>query len=365
MQIAQADRQRSGRPAAEAVSPPPAPRVAAPASPAEPPSAAGPGCATGPGCPPGASSVAERLHAFLNAYWLRPENALWMTLRSLALDGVPGAAEPPATDVSCGDGVFSFLHAGGRLADAFDVFEAAGRLGEVRDAHADMFDVPPAGYAPRVVRRPARRIAVGVDLKPNLLAKARALDFYERLVQHDNNTPLPFPTGAFTAVYCNSAYWIARIEPFLAELARVTRPGGRVVLHVKLADMARYTLGGLRPALGGRFVDLIGRGRLACWPTVASRAEWERRFGAAGLDIVEATAFVTRTHAHLWDVGLRPLAPLLVRMAQAIDGATRLAIKRDWVALFDELLAPMCRPDFELLAGRAEPAEMQYVLTPR
>ena len=55
----------------------------------------------------------DRLNRFTHAYWLRPENAYWMTLRSLALKQRPFSS--PSADVSCGDGVFSFLHAGGEL----------------------------------------------------------------------------------------------------------------------------------------------------------------------------------------------------------------------------------------------------------
>ena len=102
--------------------------------------------------------------------------------------------------------------------------------------------------------------------------------------------------------------------------------------------------------------------RRECWPTVSTRRDWERRFTRAGLEIVDAEPFVTRTHAHIWDIGLRPIAPLLVRMANALTPETRAEIKRDWTALFMELLDPICRPDFDLFESRSEPAEMQYVL---
>jgi SAM-dependent methyltransferase len=285
-----------------------------------------------------------------------------MTLRSMALSSV--AMDAPAIDVGCGDGIFSFLHAGGALDPDFDVFLSAGSLDRVTDEHADMFDCDAAEYAPRAVRPPGWRIRVGSDLKPTLLRKARALYFYDELVEHDSNRPLPYSSGRFATVYTNAAYWVREIAPFLRELRRVTRPGGRVVLQVKLAEMSRYTLERFRPQLGERFLEIIGRGRWACWPTVASRAEWERRFDQAGLKVLEAAPLATRTHAHLWDVGLRPIAPLLVRMANAISPATRAAIKRDWVELFMDLLEPITRADFELFAGNAEAAEIQYVLTP-
>ena len=73
----------------------------------------------------------------------------------------------------------------------------------------------------------------------------------------------------------------------------------------------------------------------------------------------------------------RHIAPLLVRMVQAITPETRATIKKDWVDLFCELLAPLCTPDLDLSphaspgdrqaghAAQQEPAEIQYVLSPR
>jgi SAM-dependent methyltransferase len=314
----------------------------------------------------GRSPVAsdELLRRYLNVYWLRPENAFWTALRSLAWRRVPMPS--PSMDLSCGDGVFSFVHAGGAFGPSFDVFQAVGSLERVTNEHADMFDQgAAAGYQPEITVRPTWRIDVGTDLKATSLGKATTLVFYGRLVQHDNNQPLPFDDAEFRSVYCNSAKWVRNVELFLREIARITRPGGTVVLHIKLDAVARYTLAPFGAQLGQRVLDILDRGRLATWPALASRSEWERRFQTAGLDIVEAMSLATRTHAHVWDIGLRPIAPLLVRMANELTPQTRSAVKREWTALFSELLEPLCRPDFDLFASASEPAEMQYVLRPR
>ena len=52
-------------------------------------------------------------------------------------------------------------------------------------------------------------------------------------------------------------------------------------------------------------------------------------------------------------------------MAGALTPQTRASIKREWVELFCHLLDPLCDPDLNLLDTRDEPAEVQYVLTPR
>lgn len=302
----------------------------------------------------------ETLRRFLLAYWLRPENALWMTLRSDALSAAP--MKHPCIDISCGDGVFSFLHMGGEFDPAFDVFSAVDHLNRVRTQHADMFDCSSDQYQPRIIGRPEDHFDVGADFKAAMLAKAGALNFYDRLVEQDNNQPLVFGRESFATVYCNAAYWTRDIDGFLKEMARITRSDGRVVLQVKLSSMKRYTLAPFRHVLGETLLDIIDRGRMDCWPSLADRATWESRFARAGLTIESATPFVTRTHSHLWDIGLRPLAPLLVRMANSISPGTRIEIKRDWVELFCELLSPLRDPQLDLFTGTDEPAEIQYVL---
>jgi SAM-dependent methyltransferase len=303
----------------------------------------------------------ERLRRFVEAYWLRPENALWMTLRSEVLSNCP--LEHPSIDLCCGDGVFSFLHCGGAFDPAFDVFTGVADLDRSGAERGDMFDCFSDGYRPAIIRPPFNSIDVGADFKPTMLAKAKRLNLYGKLIEHDNNRPLPFDDEMFQTVYTNAAYWIVEIDRFLREVNRITRRGGRIILHVKLDSMLDYTLGAFRRVLGDRFLEIIDRGRAACWPTLASRVVWESRFARANLSIECATPFVTRTHAHIWDVGLRPIAPLLVKMTAALRSDTRDAIKREWVDLFCGLLEPFCDPSLDLFSGRDEPAEIQYVLS--
>ncbi len=308
------------------------------------------------------ASIDSKQRQFLNAYWLRPENAFWMVLRSNVLARAP--MRGPVLDLGCGDGVFSFLHAGGQFSHAFDVFSAVKDLERVLDDHADVFDHIEDDYDPKITEKPAYTIDCGTDLKGNLLAKASKLGMYDRLVHHDHNERLPFADGEFQTVYCNTAYWVDDIDGFLREIARVTAPGGTAVLQVKLDAIKQFTMQKHRELLGDRWLDIMDRGRLGSWPTLSDRATWEARFASAGLKIADATPFVTGTHAHVWDIGLRPIAPMLIKTMNAIHLHLRQEIKRDWVDLFSQLLAPFCKPDMDLFTEPNEPVEIQYVLTP-
>jgi len=306
--------------------------------------------------------AASLLRRFVQAYWLRPENAFWMALRSMVLSRTEWAI--PAIDVACGDGIFTFLHCGGGFDPDFDVFQSVGHLDRVHSDHADMFDHADRAYAPTVTVPPRQMVGVGLDAKPALLKKAACLGLYEQLIEHDGNQRLPLDDARFQTVYCNAAYWIEDVDGFLEELRRIVHRDGRVILQVKLDSMRRYNLDGHRDELTERFLDIIGRGRLDCWVSLTDRKTWEGRFARAGLSVEEATPFITADHARIWDIGLRPIAPMLVRMANGLTPETRSSIKRDWVDLFCALLEPICRMDFSLSSTPDEPAEIQYVLSP-
>lgn len=304
------------------------------------------------------ASRSALLRRFVEAYWLRPENALWMALRAEALAGCEWIA--PSIDISCGDGIFSFLTLGGRLDPDFDVFQS---VKTVKGGNAaDMFDHVADDYSPPIVKPPVTKISVGSDLKPALLAKAAALGVYESTRRVDNESRLPFDDGSFQTVYCNSAYWVRGIDAFLNELHRICAADGRVILQVKLRSLFDYTLRGYRDLLGRRFLDIIDRGRANSWPTVADEDEWERRFANAGFDVAAKRPFVTATHAHIWDIGLRPIAPMLVRMTDAIAAETRASIKREWTDVMCELLLPFFDSSIDLSANTRPPVEIHYEL---
>lgn len=309
------------------------------------------------GCAP--FSRQERLRSYLNAYWLRPENAFWMTIRSELLATVPFAN--PSLDLCCGDGIFTFIHSGGQLDNQFDVYTGTDPLGNQPASEADMYDYVDDSYQPAITTPPAKTWTFGIDHKASLLAKASALGLYDSLRQQDANQPLTLPTSSMNFAYCNSIYWLTQIDAALAELARILQPGGTLVLHVKLEGFIHHSLAHWGPLAGTKALERLLGSRTASWPAMDDPITWEHRFEKAGFTIESSTPMVTGTHVRIWEVGLRPFAPMLIRMARETSPATLQSIKRDWVDLCVDLALPLCDPQFAAQPGE-ETAEVQYVL---
>lgn len=298
------------------------------------------------------------LRAFLNIYWLRPENAMWRAINCMAMDDIE--FKSPSLDSSCGDGLFSFLRARGGLAPEFDVYAAVDKL-ETFYSGADIYDAWSDSYKPLVTEQPVYRMDWGIDWKDDLLKKAEALGFYDNLMAHDNNTPLPFEDGYFRSIFSNSAYWIANLDLHLSELKRVLAPEGVCVLPLMTSATRDYTLDHSESELGADWLKLIDRGRKENYKGLRGADEWDDILTAAGFEIVSKRPQITWVHSMIEYIGLRPISPVMVKMAQALPPKERTAIKLEWIDIWVELLKPFVKPGLDFGIEKA-PVEIIYVL---
>jgi ubiquinone/menaquinone biosynthesis C-methylase UbiE len=123
-------------------------------------------------------------------------------LADCAVDGLSGAAESVAIDVCCGPGTFT-----------------------------------------RPLARRVKR-AVGVDLTPAMLEKARSEAAREGIANIQfvcaDVTALPFADGAADIVSCGYAvHHMQEPSRAVAEMVRLLRPGGRLLLNDNIVDQGR------------------------------------------------------------------------------------------------------------------------------
>ena len=284
----------------------------------------------------------ELFREFLSFFWLRPENALLVALRAEAYARtLPLMGDGPAADVSCGDGVFTFITSGGRLTPESDMFRSVRMDAAFRDEKYDAFDhFSPERYGVSVAQPAPIGFALGTDWKDTLLAKAKVLGFYERLLQHDNNRPLPLEDASFAYVYSNSAYWVDNFEAHLRDLVRITRPGGHLVFEMKHSRLLERGVAQWAGFMGERAVEVLDAGRAATWKGLRSIEDLRSILGSLdGTRVVEFSPIYGGLPVRMWDVGLRPLFTPLARLANGVSEELRAEAKAEWCAICESLLA--------------------------
>lgn len=316
----------------------------------------------------GTGDVREILTEALNLWWLRPENG--MALASYCLSGVdlrPGTGAI-AADFACGDGVNTFFKCGGRFEAAFDLFGTAvhpATSQEIVRQGIDVFAHDAADYQPLVRRKAGVRYTYGTDHKSSLLAKAKPLDFYDELLLADLREAAAIPDASLDLAYCNSLYWVGEAETAFRYIADKVKPGGRIVVDVMTDQRRLLTYDRLLPGMPPAWRDLMNRGRQHNNPGIQSRSGWERLFTGDGrVEILDTRDIFPTAIAQIWNVGLRPIFPVLNRMAQAIADERRADIKREWVEIFADLFEPVLR-DPGALRPSGEAVRLQFVMRKR
>lgn len=288
-----------------------------------------------PACDP-----VDFLEEHLNLQWLRPESALCDAIASHRISRARPAS--PSMDLGCGNGLFSFITAGGKLSPEFDLYRNAesSRFKQ----QEDMYDCFLQEIRPDwILKEPVRRMDWGLDIKTHSLAQARGLRFYGQCAVADARRSLPFQEASFQTIFCNMPYWLEDPSAIFSEIARLLRAGGQALLCFP-DPLFKETCWTFEPqGKAGELLRRLNRGRAAAMRWTLSTPEWTELARKNRFTVKDHATYYSPLTLRVWDIGLRPISPVLIRMAQRLNETDRADAKREWIETVRPLLKELLR----------------------
>ena len=278
---------------------------------------------------------------FLNYLWLRPETAITQSIRAIDFRNLVYKkinTKQKILDLSCGDGIFTFIALGGKLDSSFDSYKSI--KNKKRTARFDAFNYYDKNFKIKVVKKSDYKIDTGTDWKINLLKKSKHLKLYKNLLLQNNEKKLSLENDYFDLAYSNSAYWVKNIKKHLTEIKRTTKKNGYIYLHMKFKDTYIATLikNQTKINFGSKFEKIIDGGRYETWKGLKTKREFDKILqDIDGLKIVSYKPLYGDFLTSIWDVGLRPLFKPLYEMSKGLSKSKYVKVKTEWVKIIYDL----------------------------
>lgn len=268
-------------------------------------------------------------------YWLRPECALWDAIAAKNI-GPLLKGKKDIIELGIGNGFFTFLTLGGQFLPDFDWFYSV--LTSNCLGTGDMFNHDANIPIDKFIKKmPHTRIRVALDHKQALLSQAARLRFIDELIEHDCNDS--FPRLTCSTVYSNMLYWLNDPLKTIFNVSAMLPPGGELVTVFPNNDFAlnckSYTS-------NDPIWKLVNKGRNTHIAWAMDLKDFESEINNQGIfSLASATRYLSPLTLKIWDLGLRPLASPLIKMANLISPESRRSIKKEWcdtIQMFAEAL---------------------------
>lgn len=302
------------------------------------------------------------LAQLLEIHWLRPETALWRTFDCLLMEKY-GGISGRAVDLGCGDGTMSFVMAGGTV-DNYDVFMDVGEL-QNYNAGADIYNQNTNIQLKTQLNQLRYTFEWGVDHKDGLIDKAkRFAPFYKNNLVLDLNQRMPFDDGHFDSAFSNILYWLDDMDKTLSEWRRVIREQGKLLLFVPNKSFKEKAwLYYSAPHAGDKkYLNYFDRGYNSLIHQCYSTDEWKGIFLRNGFNVADHHLYLTNPVMDIWNVGTRPIAPLLINMASKLPLEARKDAKAEWVDYFSRFFTPIIEGELDRKVAENDAAFHFFVL---
>ncbi len=283
------------------------------------------------------------LKEYLNILWLRPENALWSAYQEYALRMAPFKLISPAVDIGGGSGLPCFVMMGGKISPEYDFFSNVDGLGSFFEGK-DIYDsFSQKGSSSLIFKKPKFVFDISFDHKENLLKQAEFLGIYKKTITADGNARWPLEDNSMESAFSNILYWLKDRHHSFKELRRILKPGGRAFLFLQTKNFTKFCKS-YHPEdypTYEKTLRILNRSRVESHLWQSDLEEIRQLAKEYGFSVLHHRYCYSQFFLSMWDIGLRPLSPVLIDMANSFNAGQRKKYKKQWVEILYEILRPI------------------------
>lgn len=285
----------------------------------------------------------------LLALWLRPESALWYShMLSAAAQFGADRLPTPSLEFGCMDGLNAHVLLGGAVTPDFDVFQEVKWSQEshkrttLSDDYFDTLNEDFRGVDLGITKE--RPFDYGVDWKLSHIEKAKRLRAHNQFVMLKDGTLGNLTDDSIGGIWAPNIYWMEEMPEILREFRRVLKRGGRVITICPDERLLKNMLFRFADIADAKWLASLDRGRYENASRHSRSSDgWRCLFSDAGLRVVRHEMFIPAIVGQIYEVGLRPLFPILMNMYERLSKGRPedlVSLKRSWVDRLHVLLDP-------------------------
>lgn len=258
--------------------------------------------------------------------WLRPENVIWDAVAAKMIYHELRESKD-LLEVGIGNGYCTFMILGGKFKKEYDYYYNVNTKGFWDNK--DIYDhVTSYNIKQYILKYPENRVKYALDHKSNLLEQTKQLGFVDQLILQNANDVIDF--DGVSTIYSNIIYWLADPIKVIKNFDHLLKKGGKIILVFPNNKFYQYAISYGRK---NKLQVLLNRGRADSMMWSMDMEDFAKIIQEhTGLSITKYQKYLAETTLKIWDIGLRPISPHLINMANYLNEKTRMEIKDEWCA---------------------------------
>lgn len=271
--------------------------------------------------------INKKIINYFNLYWLRPENVPWdLHVCKIFQENFKINKLSRSLEIGSGHGYNTLLNLNGELNKQFDFFFNSKPNFFFKNNDIYDFKIFYKNKENLVTKPAENRFELVLDLKKNLINNSKLLNISKKYKVFDCNNDMS-KFGRFDFIYTSIIYWLNNPYKSIINIKKLLNPNGYFLFTIPNQNFLKYCKS---YSLKGKLWRLINRGRKKTLKLIVEENLFENWLKKNQLDIVTKNYFLSKKTLQIWDLGLRPISPFLIKMANSLDFNTRSIIKKEW-----------------------------------